>query len=162
MSCTHRLSLTAACCAALFVLGAASAAHAECAFTDWLFGTGRTTYAPPYVVPSVYAPPAQCGCAAPSVYVPPAPAFAPTTTFRISYRPVPTVAYMPVTSVDPCSGCAVTTYQPRATWTYFGSLTPYRAAYAARGRVRAGLRRMPKLRRLFELRRLHELRLRAA
>ena len=44
-----------------------------------------------------------------------APAYAapvPAAVYRISYRPVPTVAYMPVTSTDSCSGCAVTTYQP--------------------------------------------------
>ena len=57
----------------------------------------------------------------------------PTATYRISYRPVPTVAYMPVVGIDPCSGCAVTTYRPTRAWTYQASLLPYstyRVGYA--------------------------------
>jgi hypothetical protein len=116
----RRVVITA--CTALIVCGAPTASRAACALTDWLFGNGKTSYAP------AYAPP--CGCA------PVQPACQPCctpTSYRISYRPVSTVAYMPVLGVDPCSGCAVTTYQPRQTWTYQASLdpyTPYRAAYA--------------------------------
>ena len=40
----------------------------------------------------------------------------PTATYRISYRPVfARVSYMPVVGIDPCSGCAVTTYRPTQT-----------------------------------------------
>ena len=49
----------------------------------------------------------------------------PIATYRISYRPVPTVAYMPVVGIDPCSGCAVTTYRPTRAWTYQAALVPY-------------------------------------
>lgn len=131
MSWTHRLNLAAACGAAMSVFGACGEVRADCCLTDWLFGTGRTTYTAPYVAPTVYAPPAQCGCAPAAQYVPPAPVYAPRAAYRIAYRPVATVAYLPVTSVEPCSGCAVTMYQPSPTWTYYGSLVPYTAAYAA-------------------------------
>ena len=45
--------------------------------------------------------------------------------YRISYRPVATVTYMPVVGIDPCSGCAVTTYRPAKAWTYRAALVPY-------------------------------------
>ena len=119
--------------------GGAERGRADCPLMDWLFGNGRTTYAPPYTPPTVYAPAApSCGlrCASlrPHAAVPPAcQTCTPTTTYRISYRPVPTVTYMPVVTVDPCSGCAVTTYRPTQAWTYQASLVPsvtYRAGYA--------------------------------
>jgi hypothetical protein len=53
----------------------------------------------------------------------------PATTYRISYRPVSTVVYMPVVGIDPRSGCAVTTYRPARTWSYQASLVPYQAGY---------------------------------
>src|SRR5580704_14158707 len=104
---TARISVTAACCAVMGVFGSASSARADCCLTDWLFGSGRTTYTTPYAQPVVYAPPAQCGCAPAAQYVPPTTAYLPVTPLRIAYRPVAAVAYMPVTSLDPCSGCAV-------------------------------------------------------
>src|SRR5208282_5125102 len=76
-----------------------------------------------------------CGCA-PAQCVPVQPSCQPcmpTATYRISYRPLPTVAYMPVVGVDPCSGCAVTTYRPTTAWTYRASLASYptyRVGYA--------------------------------
>ncbi len=134
------------CCAAAVLLGAPSRSWAECALWDWMFGHGQTTYAPPYSPPNVYVPAAgACGCApvqcapvrcAPVQCAPAQPACqpcVPTATYRISYRPVPTVAYMPVVGTDPCSGCAVTTYRPTQTWTYQASLvpySPYRVGYA--------------------------------
>jgi hypothetical protein len=124
------------CSAAAVLLAAPSRSRADCPLMDWLFGNGRTTYAPPYTPPTVYAPAApSCGCA-PVACGPCQPACqtcTPTTTYRISYRPVPTVTYMPVVAVDPCSGCAVTTYRPTQAWTYQASLVPsvtYRAGYA--------------------------------
>ncbi len=63
MSWTSRLDVAAACCAAMCVFGTVDAARADCCLTDWLFGTGRTTYTVGYTPPVVYAPPAQCGCA---------------------------------------------------------------------------------------------------
>jgi hypothetical protein len=118
-------------CAAAALLGAPTAGQAACALTDWLFGNGQTTYAPAYTAPVVRAPAGACGCA--PVQPVCQPCCTPTAAYRISYRPVATVTYMPVVGVDACSGCAVTTYQPRQTWTYRASLdpyTPYRAAYA--------------------------------
>ena len=119
------------CCAAAVLLAASSRSRADCPLVDWLFGHGQTTYAPPYCPPNVCAPAAgPCGCA-PVQCTPALPACqscqpcAPTTTYRISYRPVPTVAYMPVVGIDPCSGCAVTTYRPTRAWTYQASLVPY-------------------------------------
>ena len=133
MNWTNLRRLMITCCATAFLLGAPSRGWAECALWNWLFGHGQTTYAPPYCPPNVYAPtapayscaPAQC---APAQCAPSQPACqpcTPTTTYRISYRPVPTVAYMPVVSIDPCSGCSVTTYRPTRAWTYQASLVPY-------------------------------------
>ncbi len=120
------------CCAAAALLSTPTRSWAACALWDWMFGSGQTTYAPPYCPPNIStatAPacgcaPAQpaCGCAAVQPACQPC---VPTATYRISYRPVPTVAYMPVVSIDPCSGCAVTTYRPTQTWTYRASLVPY-------------------------------------
>ena len=138
MSSNHRLKLAAACCAALSVFGACGAASADCCLTDWLFGPGRTTYTTPYVAPTVYAPPAQCGCAPVRAIRAARAGLCARAAYRIAYRPVATVAYMPVTSVEPCSGFAVTMYQPAPTWTYYGSLVPYTAAYAAPACSRCG------------------------
>ncbi len=113
------------------LLATAGSAHG-CELFDWMFGCGHTSYSAPYCAPTAYAPAAACGCAP----VQPACGCAPTSTYRISYRPVPTVAYMPVTGLDPCSGCAVTSYRPTRAWTYQASLVPnasYRAAYAYPG-----------------------------
>jgi hypothetical protein len=117
-------------CAMTALLAIPAFGRADCALTDWLFGHGQTTYAPPYAPPNVYVPPAAgCGCApVQPVCQPCAP-----TALRVNYHPVAQVTYMPVVGVDPCSGCAVTTYQPRQTWTYRASLdpyVPYQAAYA--------------------------------
>ena len=96
--------------------------------------TRRPIVRPPFTFP----PRAACGCA-PAQCVPAQPACpscqscAPATTYRISYRPVATVAYMPVVGIDPCSGCPVTTYRPTRAWTYQASLLPYstyRVGYA--------------------------------
>ncbi len=113
------------CSAAAVLLGAPSGSRADCALMDWLFGNGRTTYAPPYTPPAVYAPvapaggctPAPCATCQPACQ-PACQSCAPTATYRISYRPVPTVAYMPVVGLDPYSGCTVTSYQPTRAWTY--------------------------------------------
>ena len=126
------------CCATAVLLGAPSRGWAECALWNWLFGHGQTTYAAPYCPPNIYAPTAPAyGCAppqcAPAQCAPACQPCTPTATYRISYRPVPTVAYMPVVSIDPCSGCAVTTYRPTRAWTYQASLLPYstyRVGYA--------------------------------
>jgi hypothetical protein len=143
MSWNKHRNLTAAFCAAILAIGSTATCRAECCLTDWLFGKGHTTYSMPYTAPTVYASnysvvPAQpaCGCATTAHYAPACSTCAPacstcgaTTAYRIAYRPVPTVAYMPVTSVDSCSGCAVTMYQPTRTWTYYGSLQPYTVGY---------------------------------
>lgn len=125
------------CSAVAVLLAAPSQSWAECALWEWLFGHGQTTYAPPYAPPNVCVPAAPacgCGCApvqpaCPTCPTCPTPPTCPTcvraATYRISYRPVPTVAYMPVVGVDPCSGCAVTTYHPTRAWTYQASLVPY-------------------------------------
>ncbi len=145
MSLNKHRSIAIAFCLAFFAISSAATSRAGCC--DWLFGKGQTTYSMPYTAPTVYVSnysvvPAQpaCGCATVANYAPAcstcAPACsacAPTTAYRIAYRPVPTVAYMPVTSVDSCSGCAVTMYQPARTWTYYGSLVPYSAGYAGAG-----------------------------
>ncbi|MGA2259433.1 MAG: hypothetical protein ABSG53_32565, partial [Thermoguttaceae bacterium] len=117
-------------CAVVVLLAVSSQSRADCPLTDWLFGHGQTTYAPPYTPPNICAPAAPaggCGCA-PVQCVPAQPTCQPcmpTATYRISYRPVPTVAYMPIVGIDPCSGCAVTTYRPTRAWTYQASLQPY-------------------------------------
>ena len=151
-----------ACCAAAVLLAAPGPSRADCPLLDWLFGHGQTTYAPPYCPPNVGAPAAPaCGCApaAPACGCAPAlPACQPipAAAVRVSYRPAtmgtwcPTVAYMPVVSVDPCSGCAVTTYRPTQAWTYQASLAPYptyRVGYAPVA-VGAGVPPARQLRRL--------------
>jgi len=131
----RRVILT--CSAATALLAAPDQTRADCFLTDWLFGHGQTTYAPPYCPPNAYSPAAApaCGCA-PAQCVPVQPSCQPcmpTATYRISYRPVWTVAYKPVVGVDPCSGCAVTTYRPTQALTYQASLQPYptyRVGYA--------------------------------
>jgi len=128
MSWTNSRQVMMVCCAAAAVLAAPGQSRADCPLTDWLFGHGQTTYAPPYCPPGASAPASPaCGCA-PAQCVPVQPSCQPcmpTATYRISYRPVPTVAYMPVVATDPCSGCAVTTYRPVRSWTYQASLQPY-------------------------------------
>ena len=154
------------CCAAAVLLGAPSRSWADVRLWDWMFGHGQTTYAPPYCPPNVSTAAAPRGCGWPGRQCAPAqPACqpcVPTATYRISYRPVPTVAYMPVVSIDPCSGCAVTTYRPTRAWTYQASLVPYptyRVGYAPRVAACGGclrqLRRLlvRSLRRLFVVRR---------
>ena len=50
------------CCAAAILLGAPCRSWAKCALSDWMFGHGQTTYAPPYSRPDVYVPAAgACG-----------------------------------------------------------------------------------------------------
>ncbi len=121
----RRVMITA--CTAAVLLGAPSQSRAECALWDWMFGHGQTTYAPPYSPPNVCAPAvAPCGCA-PAQCAPACQSCTPAATCRISYRPVSTVTYMPVASIDPCSGCAVTTYRPTTAWTYRAALVPYPA-----------------------------------
>ncbi len=68
-----------------------------------------------------------CGCAPAQ---PACQTCVPATSYRIAYQPVATVTYMPVTGVNPCSGCPVTTYQPATAWTYRASLVPYQVGYA--------------------------------
>ena len=128
---TNRRRVLITCCTAAVLLAAPRGIWADCALFDWMFGHGQTTYAPPYSPPNVAVPTAgACGCA-PVPCVPARPACqpcqpcTPTATYRISYRPVPTVAYMPVVGIDPYSGCAVTTYRPTRTWTYQAALLPY-------------------------------------
>ncbi|MEI8374224.1 MAG: hypothetical protein WCJ35_15485 [Planctomycetota bacterium] len=144
MNWTNLRRVMITCCATAVLLGAPRHGWAECALWNWLFGNGQTTYAAPYCPPNVYVPTAlACGCAptqcAPTQCAPAQPACqscTPTATYRISYRPVPTVAYMPVVGIDPCSGCAVTTYRPTRAWTYQASLLPYstfRVGYAPVG-----------------------------
>ena len=102
---TNRRHLAVACCTAILAFGTVNTTWAECCLTDWLFGTGHTAYSAPYAPPSVYAPTAPgCGCAPAPQCAPACQTCVPATSYRISYRPVPTVAYMPVTSMDPCSG----------------------------------------------------------
>ena len=136
MSWNKHRGIAIAFCAAFFAISSAATSRAGCC--DWLFGKGQTTYSMPYTAPTVYVSnysvvPAQpaCGCATVANYASACSTCAPTTAYRIAYRPVPTVTYMPVTSVDSSSGCAVTMYQPARTWTYYGSLVPYTAGYAA-------------------------------
>ena len=65
------------------------------------------------------------------------------------------MTYMPVTSADSCSGCAVTMYRAARTWINYGPVSvPYTAGYDSDG--------LPRLQPVLELRRLLELRMRAA
>jgi len=92
---------------------------------DWLCPSSvspapiATTFAPPYTAQrisympvvgatTVYSPIAQ------TVFspVPQTCYYTPQTTYRWSYSRIERTSYRPVTAVDPCTGCATTSYQP--------------------------------------------------
>ena len=139
---TNTRRVLTACLTVACLLAAPSRSSAACALWDWMFGNGQTSYAPPYARPRsalrcqrqhAAARPRRPAAASRPNAAPACQSCTPTATYRISYRPVPTVAYMPVVGVDPCSGCAVTTYRPTTAWTYRASLASYptyRVGYA--------------------------------
>lgn len=107
--------------AVLFVAPSAS----EAGPFDWLCPSSvssapsATTFAPPYTAQrisympvvgatTVYSPISQ------AVFSPVAQTcyYTPQTTYRWSYSRIETTSYRPVTTVDPCTGCATMSYQP--------------------------------------------------
>jgi hypothetical protein len=96
----------------------------------WSSGCGAssaTTCAPPYVtqrvalMPVVGAPATGCSSVGRSCYYAPTTGcstvgrscyYAPQTTSRWSYSRMSVTSYRPVTTVDPCTGCASTVVQP--------------------------------------------------
>jgi hypothetical protein len=61
--------------------------------------------------------------------------YVPQTCYRTVYVNTPVVAYRPVTSCDPCTGCPTTCYRPVTTYVTQARLVPYttyRPVYAAR------------------------------
>lgn len=91
------------------------------ALCDWLCswlrprGTAVTTYTPPFSPRPVVAavPAAATVCS-----------YVPQTAYQAVYRPVPVTAYQPITTWDPCTGCATTAYRPVAAWGYQAQLVP--------------------------------------
>lgn len=72
-----------------------------------------TTYAPPYSVQRVSLMPvvgSPCTVSACS--------YAPYTTYRWRYSRMPITSYRPVAAVDPCTGCATTSYRPVTRYTF--------------------------------------------
>jgi len=92
---------------------------------DWLFPTASpapvaTTYAPPYTAQRVSLMPvvgtSYTACS-PGAYTASSPVgqtcyYAPETRYRWSYSRIERTSYRPVTSLDPCTGCPTTAYQP--------------------------------------------------
>ncbi len=99
------------------------AAHPAKSFAlcDWLCswlrprGTAVTTYTPPFSPRPVAAAatPAATVCS-----------YVPQTAYQAVYRPVPVTAYQPITTWDPCTGCATTAYRPVTAWGYQAQLVP--------------------------------------
>lgn len=91
------------------------------ALCDWLCswlrprGTAVTTYTPPF------SPRPQVAAAMPAATVC---SYVPQTAYQAVYRPVPVTAYQPVTTWDPCSGCATRAYRPVVAWGYQTQLVP--------------------------------------
>lgn len=51
--------------------------------------------------------------------------YVPQTCYRTQYVSVPVTSYRPVTSCDPCTGCAQTCMRPVTTYMYQARLVPY-------------------------------------
>ena len=99
--------------------------HSEGGLCDWLFPCASpapiaTTYAPPYtaqrvslmpIVSTSYSPCAPCSYTA---YSPVGQTcyYAPQTAYRWSYSRIERTSYRPITSLDSCTGCPTTAYQP--------------------------------------------------
>ncbi|OHB84944.1 MAG: hypothetical protein A2V98_12160 [Planctomycetes bacterium RBG_16_64_12] len=100
---------------------------------DWLCPSSvspapsATTFAPPYTAQrislmpavgstTVYSPLAQTVCSPilHTAYSPVAQTcfYTPQTTYRWTYSRIARTSYRPVTAVDPCTGCATTSYEP--------------------------------------------------
>ncbi len=99
------------------------ASHADaCEFLRRCFGGSKTTY---------YAPPAPCAptcCPQPQPCCPqPTVSYMPQTCYRTVYTNVPVVAYRPMTSCDPCTGCARTVMQPVTSYVAQPRLVAYTA-----------------------------------
>jgi len=111
---------------------------------DWLFPTASpapvaTTYAPPYTAQRVSLMPvvstSYTACS-PCSYTVCSPVvqtcyYTPQTTYRWSYSRIERTSYQPITSIDPCTGCPTTAYQPvtRRTllpWLHRKPVTSYR------------------------------------
>ncbi len=99
--------------------------HSEGGLCDWLFPWASpapvaTTYAPPYtaqrvsLMPIVSTSYSACSPCSYTAYMPTAQTcyYAPQTAYRWSYSRIERTSYRPITSLDPCTGCATTAYQP--------------------------------------------------
>lgn len=110
---------TAIICLAVVMLGASPAE--SFALCDWLCswlrprGTAVTTYTPPFSPRPVVAAPAPAATVC---------SYVPQTAYQAVYRPVPITAYQPITTWDPCTGCATTAYRPVTAWGYQTQLVP--------------------------------------
>ena len=111
--------LTWSVCLAVVLLAASPAE--SFALCDWLCswlrprGTAVTTYTPPFTPRTVVAAPAPATTVC---------SYVPQTAYQAVYRPVPITAYQPVTTWDPCTGCATTAYRPVTAWGYQTQLVP--------------------------------------
>ena len=99
-------------------LGASPANACNC-FNRWFGAPATTTYYAP--APMAVAPAPPCGCApAPTVVN-----YVPQTSFRTVYVNMPVVAYQPVTTANPCTGCATTVMRPVTSYVTQARLVPY-------------------------------------
>jgi hypothetical protein len=104
--------------ATVLSLGASPAEACNC-FNRWFGAPATTTYYAPYQVR--YAPAAPCGCAPPAQVV----NYMPQTSFRTVYVNMPVVAYQPVTTANPCTGCATTVMRPVTSYVTQARVVPY-------------------------------------
>jgi len=122
--------------------------QSEGGLCDWLFPCASPapvamTYAPPYtaqrvsLMPVVSTSYTACSPCSYTAYMPTAQTcyYAPQTTYRWSYSRIERTSYRPITSLDPCTGCPTTAYQPvtRRTllpWLHRRPVTSYRMVYS--------------------------------
>lgn len=111
MTGTWMRRLVVASAASVALLGAPRQSQA---IFHWLFpnccggGTTYANYAPAVVQPA----PQVCS-------------YMPQVSYRVAYLPTPVVAYQPVPSCNPCTGCATTAYRPVTSYAVQPRYVPY-------------------------------------
>lgn len=98
---------------ALAVLSLSSSSAQACDLWHRWFGAPTTTFYAPYT--ASYAP---AGCGQTVNYMP-------QTCYRTVYVNAPVVSYRPVSSCDPCTGCATTVMRPVVSYAMQARLVPY-------------------------------------
>jgi hypothetical protein len=116
------------CSASYSACSPCAAPYSACSPCAVPYSVGRATLMPVVAAPRVVYSPVAQACYSPvsqSCY------YAPQTTYRWTYSRISWTRFRPVTAVDPCTGCATTSYQPvtRRTllpWLHREPVTSYR------------------------------------